>query len=250
MEERIKMKGSFKMKVLKKVFSLLMVLVLAIGLFSCGNGAKGSMQETEIIDEVNLEKNIKGKKIAVVYFTVDDQVQTVAEEFATEFDADIFEIIPDVPYKSTDVDFDNPNSRVSIEDEISIFPENETEEETYETSYGAIAIVSTVSEPKKVIPADLPKIKKINVDSANIIILGFPSWNNNAPKPVYTFLKDLKNKIIVPFCTDGEFGRIDEYMNNFVDSSCTVMTGKEFSEDTTIEDLREWMAMLSAEFNR
>ena len=81
------------MKVLKKVFSLLMLLALAMALFSCGNGAKGSMQETEKIDEVNLEKNIKGKKIAVVYLTVDDQVQTVAEEFATEFDADIFEII-------------------------------------------------------------------------------------------------------------------------------------------------------------
>lgn len=233
------------MKVLKKVFSLLLVFALAMALFSCGKG-----QEAGKIDEINLEKNIKGKKIAVVYFTVDDQVQTVAEEIATELDADVFEIVPDVPYKSTDIDFDNPNSRVSIEDEIDLFPGNETEEETYETSYGAIVVESTVSEAKKQIQTELPKINKINVDSADIIILGFPSWNGNAPKPVYTFLKDLKNKIIVPFCTDGEFGKIDEIINNFVDPSCTVMTGKELSEDTTIEEIRSWMAMMSVEFSK
>ena len=236
------------MKELKKIISAILMVAIVATICSCGNNKKISEEESIRIDDINLENNIQGKKIAVVYFSVDDQAEMVAEEFATELDADLYEIEPELPYKDTDVDFDNPNSRVSIEDEISLFGEEEEEDETYALAY--MIEPPTKSEASREIPKELPKINKINVGKANIVIVGFPSWNNNAPKPVYTFLKDLKNKIIIPFCTDGEFGKIDEYINNFVDSSCTVMTGRELSENTTIEEIRSWMAMLSAEFDK
>ena len=236
------------MKDLKKIISAILMVAIVATICSCGSNKKLSEEESARIDDINLENNIKGKKLAVVYFSVDDQAEMVAEEFATELDADLYEIEPEVPYKDTDVDFDNPNSRVSIEDEISLFGEEEEEDETYALAY--MIEPPTKSEVSREIPKELPKINKINVGKANIIIVGFPSWNNNAPKPVYTFLKDLKDKIIIPFCTDGEFGKIDEYINNFVDNSCTVMTGRELSENTTIEEIRSWMAMLSAEFDK
>ena len=236
------------MRRVKKIISVMLMIAMVATLFSCGKSTKEIIEESINIEEQNLEKNMKGKKMAVVYFSVNDQAQVVAEEIATEFDADLYEIEPVMPYKDTDVDFDNPNSRVSIEDEISLFGEEEEEEEVYDYAY--MVEVPTKSEIKKDIPKELPKINEIKVDNSKIIIVGFPSWNKNAPKPVYTFLKDLKNKIIIPFCTDGEFGKIDEYINNYVDKSNTVMTGRELSEETTIEELRSWMAMLSAEFDK
>lgn len=236
------------MRELKKYVSVLLMLALTATLFSCEKSVS-TVNETGVkIDEVKLEENIKGKKMAVVYFSVNDHAEVVAEEFATEFDADLLRIVPQLPYKESDVDFSNPNSRVSLEDEMSLYGEDDEEEETYALAY--MIVVPTKSEVAREIPKELPKINNINVDSANVVIVGFPSWNQNAPKPVYSFLKKLKNKYIIPFCTDGEFGKIDEYINNFVDNSNTVMVGREFSEDTTIDEIRAWMAILSEEFNK
>ena len=239
------------MRRVKKIISLLLVLAFAAVLFSCGknSSASGGGQSNKI-DEINLEKNIKGKKIAVVYFSVNDQAEMVAEEIATEFNGDLHKIEPQVPYTEEDLDLNNPNSRINIEDDISLWGEEETTEETIEIAYGAIPPETEATTEGRNLPKELPKIKPIKVNDAKIVIVGFPSWKKNAPKPVYTFLKTLKDKIIVPFCTDGEFGIIDEYINNFVDKSNKVMTGKELSEDTTIEEIRQWMAMLSADFEK
>ncbi|WP_321417446.1 flavodoxin [uncultured Methanomethylovorans sp.] len=42
-----------------------------------------------------------------------------------------------------------------------------------------------------------------NMDSYNVIFLGYPNWWGTMPMPVYTFLEeyDLSGKTIVPFCT-------------------------------------------------
>ncbi len=237
------------MKRVKKIISLLMVLALAIALFSCGKNMSAAEQAK--VDEENLEKNIQGKKIAVVYFSVNDQAEMVAEEIATELNGDLFKIEPQIPYTEEDLDLENPNSRINIEDDISLWEQEELDNETtMETAYGAIVPETEATTEGRNIPKELPNIKQIKVNDAKIVVVGFPSWKKNAPKPVYTFLKTLKDKIIIPFCTDGEFGIIDEYINNFVDKSNKVMTGRELSEETTIEEIRQWMAMLSADFDK
>ena len=229
----------------KKIIGMILVFAIGTSLFACGGG---NNEETTvgIIDEVNFEKEVAKKKFEVVYFSVDDDAGIVAEEFATELNADLHEIMPEVPYEESDLNFSDPNSRASKEDNISLYADEEEEEETYETSYGAIVNIATKNEAVEKL--DFPKIKELDVSGAEIIVIGFPVWNENAPKPVYTFLKGLKNQTIIPFCTNGEFGKIDEYINNFVDKSCKVMTGKAFTADTTVEEIREWIGMLSADF--
>lgn len=236
------------MKKVKKILSSVLIFAVIATLFSCGKSTKTLEEVSARIDDINLENNMKGKTMAVVYFSVDDQAEVVAEELATEFDCELYKIEPVEPYTENDLDFNDPNSRVSKEDEISLYGEEEEEEEIYDYAY--MVEVPTKSEVKRDIPKELPKINKIDVEKEKIIIVGFPQWKNNAPKPVYSFLKDLKNKTIIPFCTDGEFGKIDEYMINFVDKSNEVMTGRELSEDVTIEELRSWVAMLSEEFDK
>lgn len=42
-----------------------------------------------------------------------------------------------------------------------------------------------------------------NMDSYNLIFLGYPNWGGTIPMPVFTFLEeyDFSGKTIVPFCT-------------------------------------------------
>lgn len=42
-----------------------------------------------------------------------------------------------------------------------------------------------------------------NIDSYDVIFLGYPNWWGTMPMPVYTFLDeyDFSEKIIIPFCT-------------------------------------------------
>lgn len=47
-----------------------------------------------------------------------------------------------------------------------------------------------------------------NMDSYNVIFLGYPNWWGTMPMPVFTFLEeyDFSGKTIVPFCTHGGGG--------------------------------------------
>ncbi|WP_440951791.1 flavodoxin [Methanococcoides sp. FTZ1] len=47
-----------------------------------------------------------------------------------------------------------------------------------------------------------------NMESYNVIFLGYPNWLGTMPMPLFTFLEeyDLSGKTIVPFCTHGGGG--------------------------------------------
>ena len=47
-----------------------------------------------------------------------------------------------------------------------------------------------------------------NLDSYDVIFLGYPNWNSDLPMPLYTFLEtyDFSGKTIVPFTTHGGSG--------------------------------------------
>ena len=202
--------------------------------------------ETERL-EFDLENDIKNKKIAVVYFSEGDDVKDVAEKFAETFNADTFEIEPEVPYTVEDLDFENENSRVNLEAEFSVFGDEEVIAiEDYPLAY--MIEIATVSEVEKEKISELPKIKRINVNKYNVIVLGYPIWKDDAPKVIYTFVGDLKNKIIVPFCSGEDMGLVDQYINNYIDYSNVVMSGKRFEKDVSSEELKEWMEILAFNF--
>ncbi len=47
-----------------------------------------------------------------------------------------------------------------------------------------------------------------NMESYNVVFLGYPNWLGTMPMPVFTFLEeyDFSGKTIVPFCTHGGGG--------------------------------------------
>lgn len=207
--------------VLKKIISVVLVIVCAFTLFACASSESKENETEKFEDILDLNTNIGRKKMAVVYFSYNDDVKTVAEKIAEEFIVDMYEIEAVEPYTEEDFDKDNPESRFLIEDAIDIY------------------------DPQ----AKLPEIKNINVKNYDLIVLGFPVWIDNAPKAVYTFIKGLKNKIIAPFSVGGDMGEIDQYLMNFGDPSLRIMTGRSFEKDSSIDEIKEWLTWISSDFD-
>ena len=113
-------------------------------------------------------------KILVSYFSASGVTKRKAEELAKEVNGDLFEIIPKQIYTDEDLNWNDPNSRSSQEiKNKSLRPEIEN--------------------------------ITIDVNSYDIIYVGFPIWWGIAPNVIKTFMDkiDLSNKKIITFCTSG-----------------------------------------------
>lgn len=238
-----------KNKIIKKVFCIGMLLAFTSAILSCNKTGSKSAGEDGSKNLYDLEQNINNRKIAVAYFSINDDVKEIADKFVEALDADIVEIVPASPYTEEDLNFNSDNSRVKLEDEYNPFDKSVyIEDEEYETSEGiVIATKTTIDEKKKI--TELPKIKSNNANNYPILVVGFPIWYENAPKVIYSFMQGLKNKVVIPYCTGGEMGQIDQYLSNICDDSVQVMSGKEFNKSTSIEEIKDWVTMLSADFD-
>lgn len=236
-----------KNRILRQILYSVLTIIFAVSIFSCTKEIKeepGSEQKSIL----NLEENVNSRKVGVAYFSFNDDVKDVALKFKEVMDADVFEIEPVEPYKEEDMNYDDKNSRVYLEDEFDPFDSKRVVFDDEFDGFDAVpkATVAQVDNREKL--KELPKIKPSGAGNCNIIILGFPVWYENAPKVIYSFLKGQKNKIIIPFCTNGDMGMIDQYLSNYVDPSVRVMSGKGFDKDVSIEELKKWITILSADF--
>ena len=238
-----------KLVVIKKILRTALLVIVAFGLFACNKSRKINETATETRDIFDFEQNVNNRRIAVAYFSIDDDVKDLAEKFKEALDADLVEIVPEVPYTASDLDFDSEDSRVRLEDEFNPFDRDiAIDDEEFETSEGiVIATKSKAAEKKKI--TELPKLKSNGANNYPIIVVGFPVWYENAPKVIYTFMQGLKNKIVIPFCTGSEMGQIDQYLTNITDYSVQVMSGKAFDKSASVEEIKEWVTMLSADFD-
>ena len=112
---------------MKKIISILLISLLALGLVACGDTEQESVSD------------LSGKNVLVVYFSVTGNTKTIAEKIATLTDADLYEIKPAVEYTDADIDYSNSNSRTSKEqNDSSVRPEIQSETislERYDTIY-------------------------------------------------------------------------------------------------------------------
>ena len=112
----------------------------------------------------------------VIYFSAEGNTKKVAEEFAENTGADIFEITPQTPYSKADINYLNPLSRCNRE---------------------------------QIGGKDVPISGKIdNFDEYDTVYIGFPIWYGQAPRVVHTFVKDYDwtNKKVHLFATSGSSG--------------------------------------------
>lgn len=116
-------------------------------------------------------------KNLVAYFSCTNTTKELAEQLAALTEGDIYKIKPVQEYTKEDLNWENTNSRSSVEcEDRSIRPE---------------------------IVKDLE-----NIDQYDIIFLGFPIWWETSPNIVKTFLDtyDLEGKTVIPFATSGGSG--------------------------------------------
>lgn len=124
----------------------------------------------------------------VVYFSCSGETKKVAEELKNALNCDIFEIVPETVYTDRDLDWNDKNSRSTIE------------------------IGDESCRPRIRNRID-------NIDMYDTIYLGFPIWWYTAPKIVNTFLDsyDFSNKKVILYCTSGG-SSIDKTYNDLKNS--------------------------------
>ena len=117
------------------------------------------------------------KKTLVAYFSATGTTKAAAQKLAQEFNADLYEITPEVAYTDADLDWRDKNSRSSIEmNDKSSRP----------------AIKGTCA----------------NIADYDTVWIGFPVWWYTAPTIINTFIEahDLSGKVINVFATSGGSG--------------------------------------------
>lgn len=151
-------------------------------------------------------------KKMVAYFSASGVTAKVAKELAQAGGADLYEIKPEVPYTSADLDWMNKRSRSSVE----------------------------MNDP-----SSRPALSDTSADIAghDVIFVGFPVWWYTAPAIIRTFLEayDFGGKMIVPFATSGGsgLGKTAETIQEAVPSAI-VMEGKLLNGKQDAAELRRW----------
>lgn len=116
-------------------------------------------------------------EILVAYFSATNTTKGVATTIAGCLNADLYEITPEGPYTSADLDYHNDKSRSTIE------------------------MNDPASRPAISGPVE-------NMDKYDIVFIGYPIWWGEAPRILCTFAEsyDFAGKTVVPFCTSGGSG--------------------------------------------
>ena len=222
----------------KKFLGFLTTAVLTLGLMTgCGSqetkstttqassgiteaAATAAATETEEPTQTSAGTTTDGEtgKTLVVYYSASGRTKTVAETIAETAGADMFEIVPDEPYTSEDLDWTNDDSRVSREHD------NESLRDV-----------------------ELVKVTPDNWDSYDTILIGYPIWWGIAAWPVDNFVKgnDFSGKAVIPFCTSsssglGQSGTLLEQMAG----TGTWQEGQRFSSGASASEVQDWVNSL------
>lgn len=213
------------------------------------NKTKNTETVKAITNDDIINNNLKNKKMVVVYFSITGNTERVAKLIADNFQINAIKIEPKVPYEDSDFE-EGINTRPLKESRLNVLSldEEEIEEPEYPKSFGiATPDEIEIEEEKEEKATSLPEINNINVNNYDVIFLGYPIWFNDAPKVIYTFLRNIKNKTIIPFCTsDVDAINVSvEKLASFADLSVQIMSGKRFTNDTPTYELINWVRDIS-----
>lgn len=176
-------------------------------------GQTNESENPDILEE-------QGTKVLVAYFSATNTTKGVAEHIANGLNADIYEIVPEEPYTDEDLNYNDDNSRTTIE----------------------------MNDP------DARPAISGSVDSMEqyeILFIGFPIWWGEAPRIVSTFVEsyDFSGKTIVPFCTSGGSGVGSSATNlEQLTDGADWLQGKRLSGSDSQDTIMEWVNGLGLDF--
>ena len=150
--------------------------------------------------------------VVVIYFSATGTTKKVAISLSETLKSDLIEIIPEEKYTSSDLNYNDSNSRVSKEHNDS-------------SSRPAIANI-------------------IDVSKYDTIYLGYPIWWGDAPRIIYSFLAkyDLSKKNLFLFSTSAS-SEITTSVNNLKNyqKDLNIKDSKRFSSSFTDKDINDFI---------
>lgn len=179
---------------------------------SADQSKSNNMSDTENTESSETQEN----KVLVAYFSATGTMEGVALHIANGLSADIYEIIPEEPYTDADLNYNDNNSRSTIE----------------------------MNDP-----ASRPVISGSveNMEQYDIVFIGYPIWWGEAPRIVSTFVEsyDFSGKTVVPFCTSGGSGVGSSATNlEQLTSGAAWMEGRRLGGSDSQETVMEWVNSL------
>lgn len=229
---------------MKRIFSLILVCMMTFSLAGCSagdsraaessaamesgvgreNGAvseSSAAAENDTVAENSLAAETSelpaGEASAdtlIIYFSCTGNTKAAAEEIQRQTGADMFEIVPEIPYTAEDLNYNDDDSRANQE---------QSDDSARPAISGSID----------------------NFDSYEIVFVGYPIWWGTLPKIVNTLLDtyDFSGKTVIPFCTSGGsgLGKTVEILR----ASCSPQTkwqqGKRFSSHAGSAEIKAWL---------
>lgn len=220
---------------MKKLTALLLSVVLVLGLAACGSANKPASSTTQpetsapteqpatepsessstAPAESEPETQPETGKTLVVYYSASGNTERVARDIAEAAGADLFEIVPTEVYTSDDLDWTNPDSRVSREHD---------------------------DESLRDVPLTTTEVPDWN--SYDTVFIGYPIWWGIAAWPVDTFAKnnDFTGKTVIPFATSSSSG-MGQSGSLLADMAGTGewQEGQRFSSGVSSDDVQSWV---------
>ena len=215
---------------MKKLYSLLLMIAMCVSLAACGNDNNSEEKKTAAVTNIENKDDTQvveddshtdtgsenemstQRNTIVVYFSATGNTQSIAESIANGLSADIYEIVPKNTYSDADLDYNDNNSRSTLEmNDVSARPE----------------ILGTIG----------------NFEQYDTVFLGYPIWWGEAPRIMDTFVEsyDFTGKTIIPFCTSASSG-IGSSADTLEELAGTGnwMNGQRFNESESADKVLEW----------
>ncbi len=151
-------------------------------------------------------------KVLVAYFSASGVTKNVAEKLASATGADLFEIEPEQKYSNADLNWQDRNSRSSVE-----------------------------MNDRNARPAISSKVE--DMAQYTHVFVGFPVWWYREPSIIDTFVEsyNFEGITIIPFCTSGGSGIGDSGKNiKALADGANVLSGKRLMRNVSVEELSSW----------
>ena len=226
---------------MKRLITILTTLTLLLGLAACGQagtqsnpGQSQTQQEgTSSVGEPSApnqstppasstpessesDEETPESGVLVAYFSATGNAEGIAQHLQSILDADLYEIVPEVPYTDEDLNYSNDSCRANQE-------QNDPAARP--------AITGTLENP----------------EDYDVVFLGYPIWWGQAPKVIYTFLEsyDFGDATIVPFCTSGSsgIGSSADGLQELTENA-QWLDGQRFSSGASQDEVAQWVDSL------
>ncbi len=160
------------------------------------------------------ENGEENSKVLVAYFSATGTTKKLAEYAADAMGADLYEIVPDEPYTDDDLNYNDRNTRATVE-----------------------------QNDKNARPAISGSVE--NMDQYEIVFLAFPIWWGEEPRIMDTFVEayDFSGKTVIPFCTSGSsgIGSSGRNMQSLSTGDATWLDGERLNSSSSREDMVDWI---------